>query len=746
MFNDRHWTTLNIFHDDSNVMAKDNFWDEFIPDPNEAPEFIDSATEYSILVAKEKERKRKERAADTSNEVGIVPEVSSEVLLDRKRYEEDYLAVHAELFPQSTGLKPLGPAQRDAVKHSQFFIQQGSHILKCEPRGFGKTSRSTNEGTIGVLQGFIKYLVIVASNTEKAEEIISSVMTELFTNEHLFRLYPKTITCFRKTEKEPRKSLSQTYNGEPTYLYYNNGFIVFPYIEGEPSSGAIIDIRARKNVRGIYHTIEAGEFAGRRQRPTHAILDDIQTDEEAENPKTAAKIVRLVKRSIMMAGGHDSGISIMMNGTPIAPGDVTHHFLFNEPWQHVIYKMLESRSENEEMWFGKYQELLTDFNKEVPGSKAEAAKLALQYYIDNREAMDVGAIPSWEWCYKWNEKIQTEISAIQHAYNIMILEGMDVFESECQCNVARVDIDSSITYCSAEDIIHQVNDRNQYILQFKDTTVVSHIDVNKEFLTYNTCSSPQVIQPSVIDYGAWPQHPTLPEKAKVQYSLLAYYKQKTGQADLLAEDAIYLAVKELIQRLAAVRYKREDGVEFSNSIILVDCRYQQDHVFRAIRDSGISYAYPVQGISYKATDIPMSKRKYSDGSTKFHKCVLQPVENRTLQRLTVDVNALKAEAHVLFSREASTIGSATLFKPSLINQHNKYADQFTAELPYIDICPKTGYQVVLWNQTRDNNEMFDNFVGCLAGFAMKRVDFTFKSKQQSQETYDINSFIKDQRK
>lgn len=728
-------------------MPSNSFWDEFIPDDDEAPQFIDSVLEYEALVAQEKERKRKERMADPDNEVGIIPDPTPEILEERLVYINDYGLAHRNLFPMSTGLKPLGPSQNDAVRHSQFFIQNGSHILKCEPRGFGKTSRSTNEGLLGVLQGFIKYLVLVASNTEKAEEIITSIMTEIFTNEHLFRLYPRTIACFRKTEKEPRKSLSQTYAGNPTYLYYNNGFIVFPYIDGEPSSGAIIDIRARKNVRGIYHTIEAGEFAGTRQRPTHFILDDIQTDEEAENPRTATKIIRLVKRSIMMAGGHNAGISVMMNGTPIAPGDVTHHFLLNEPWQHVVYKMLLSRSTNEDLWFGPYQEILLDFDKQVPGSKLEAAKNALAYYIEHRERMDAGAEPAWEWCYKWMDKEQTEISAIQHAYNIMILEGMDVFEAECQCNVSRAEIDESITYCDAEDIMNSQNSRARGVPQLKDRHVVSHIDVNKEFLTYVTASSPDVLQPSIIDYNTWPEYPVMPEKGKTSYGLLEYYRKQTGQPDLLLEDAIYMGVRDLITRLSNTRYRREDGVEFPNHKILVDSRYKQESVFRAIRDTKHPNVFPAQGDSYRAKDKPLAQKKFSDAGQKYHRCVQLPAGDNMLLRLSMDVNYFKTHVHILFSRESGTVGSATLFKEEHYRQHYPFGLHCNAELPFIDVDPKSGFQVTIWEMRpgASTNEFFDNFVGCLAGFAMCRVDFTFKVTKDT-KTIDIKKYLLEQRR
>ena len=722
-----------------------NFWDEFAPDIEDLPT-LGGPEEYQMLVAEEKERRRKERLQDERYEVGVIPDSSPEIIADRQRYLDDYTLVHSELFPYSTGLKPLGPAQTDAVKHSQYFIQKGTNILKCEPRGFGKTSRSTNEAIIGVLQGFIPYLVIVASNVEKAEEIISSVMTELFTNEKLFRLYPRAIMCFRKTEKEPRKAISQTYAGNPTYLYYNNGFIVFPYIDGEPSSGAIIDIRARKNVRGIYHTIESGEFAGTRQRPTHVILDDIQTDEEAENPKTADKIVKLIKRSIMRAGGHDRSIAVMMNGTPIAPGDVTHHFLLNEPWPHVVYRMLESRATHEDMWFGKYQDLLLGFDKQKPGDKIRAAKEAKDYYAENHEAMTHGAKANWEWCYEWNNPLGLELDAIQHAYNIMIIEGMDVFESECQCNVSEANIDESITYCTAKHIATRQSARGRYLVGLRERHIVTHIDVNKPFLTYMTVASPPDLQPSIIDYGSLPEYTTVQEKSKVRATLTDYFSKSTGQQDLLLEDVIYMAVKELVKNLSNRRFKREDNVELNHGAILIDSRWLGDEVYRAVRDSGAPNTYPVQGQSIKAKDKPMGQRSYTEGSTLYDHCVMLATRDRML-RLTSDVNYFKTQAHILFSREPNTTGSAVWFQEEYYNQHHLAAMHFNAEIPTKDVDPKSGFTVTVWEEkpmTLDN-EYFDNFCGCLAGLSMLGVDFTYNPKNNLQRM-SVSDYIKSQRK
>lgn len=727
-------------------MAK-NFWDEFVPDGEEKLQNFGGVEDYKKLVAEEEERKRQERALDPRYEVGIIPDPSPEILEMRARYLTDFTLIHPEIFPHSTGLKPLGPAQTDAVRHSQFFVQQRTNFLKCEPRGFGKTSRSTNEAILGILQGFIKYLVIVASNIDKAEEIITSFMTELFTNDKLFELYPRQMMCFRKTEKDPRNAIRQTYNGNPTYLYYNNGFIVMPYIDGEASSGAIIDIRARKNVRGIYHTVESGEFAGTRQRPTHIILDDIQTDEEAENPKTAAKIIKLIKRSIMRSGGPGRKPAIMMNGTPIAPGDVTHHFLLHEPWPHVVYKMLESRSLNENLWFGQYQDLLLNFTKDKPGDMLRAAKEARQYYEENREEMDKGALANWEWCYDWENPERIEISAVQHAYNIMILEGMDVFESECQCNVSAANIDESITYCDARTIASKQNNRPRYVPQVRDRHVVTHIDVNQPFLTYMTMSSPPDLQPSIIDYGTLPEYNVIQEKRKAVQTLSTYQAHKTGQFDLLLEDIIYLSVKELLIKLNSRRYRREDGIEFSHDIILVDCRWMQNEVFRAIRDSGVPNCYPMQNQSFKAKDKPINIKTYSEGSTKYHYCVMIPTVDRML-RLTTDNNYYKTQAHILFSREAGTVGSATWFEEEYPNQHYLPSLHFNQETPLKDMDPKSGYTITIWDEGTGelNNEFCDNFCGCLAALAMRGVDFTYDPKKKFGNKQSVTDYIKSQKR
>lgn len=712
----------------------------------------------------DKTRRARKRAADEFNEIGTVPDPPPEIIAERLRYDNDpahyiksegglyipglskskedlyvpnhYVLAHSEIFTTSTGLKPLGPVQIDSTHHSQIIIQKGGRIVKAEPRGFGKTSRSCNEFLLGVFQGYIKYGLIICSTIEKAEEIILSTITEILENPHLARLYPREIAAFTHAEANPRKAEMQTYQGEFTHISFNTGLIRFPILPDCASAAAVINIRTKKNVRGIYFTDRSGPYAGTRRRPSHVLLDDIQTDEEAENPKTAAKIIKLIKKSILRSGGHSKRLAAIMTCTPIAPEDVSHHFLLKEPWQHVIYQMLKSRSNREDLWFGEYSNRITNFDRTVPGSQIKAALHALEFYKEHQAEMDEGAEAAWEWCYEYLDEPQLEISAIQHAYNIMILEGMEVFESECQCNVMSTERHDDITYCTAEQITSNINHLPRKMMAVEDRFIVTHIDLGYDYLTYVTMSSPSWLEAKVIDYGTYPSFPHRFGKGKTSNTLRKVYPDIP-----IPEDRLTKAVQDLTNQLAQTVYVREDGVQLKHNIILVDEGRFNPYVHKAIRMSVFNNIHPAHGTGINARDKGIEAKHYSEGCSKYHHCVLMPTPDRTLMKLVVDANYMKCQVHLGFSREPGTSGSITLFKEEFPSQHVMIGEHCTAETPSWDIDPRTDNRTVVWSDTGRDNEFFDNLYNCLAAFAMLGVEFdTQKGKQV--EAYDISEFIR----
>ena len=117
-----------------------------------------------------------------------------------------------------------------------------------------------------------------------------------------------------------------------------------------------------------------------------------------------------------------------------------------------------------------------------------------------------------------------------------------------------------------------------------------------------------------------------------------------------------------------------------------------------------------------------------------------PTPDRTLLKLSVDVNYWKCEVHLGFSREPTESGSISVFLPEFNNQHIMIAEHCTAEVPSWDVDPRTDRRVAVWSEIGEN-EFFDNIVGCLAIFAMLGVSFNVQASRDSQQSYDINTFI-----
>lgn len=716
-------------------------------------EFYDEDPEqeaYEASIELQKRTKKKARQQNIVNEVGVVPPVTEEILALREHYSNDYVDALQKLFPNSTGLKPFGPAQIDSIHHSHRILTHGGRIVKAEPRGFAKTSRTSNECLLAILQGKIRYGILLASSTTKAEEIIDGLKTELVENQNLSRLYPAVTACFQHLEEKSQKARYQTYGGELTYISYGADKLRFPVIPGEPSSGSIIQVRPKDNVRGIHTKVKAGPDAGRILRPDFAFFDDIQTDEEAENPKTVAKIIRTLKKSVLRAGTHSKRISGIMCVTPIQPGDVACHFLLNEmSWECVLYKMLTHRAKHEDMWLDQYAKILMDFNRSVPGSKTEAQLKALEFYKANREKMDEGAEASWHWAYGWQEEPQTEISAIQHAYNIWIEEGEDTFETECQCNVDyQREKDTEGIAASVKVITNKVNERPRYVCPLKTKHVITHIDVHKDVLIYMTAASPEIIEPSIINYSSYPEQLGLTFSKKKLGPRLTLQYQNLDPRFEQSNIVTFAAVMDLVNQIAQQTYQREDGVIFKNSLILVDSRYEPEEIYKVCRESVFrNILVPTSGMYIDVTDKTIDERNFQAGADKYHQCVEIPNRDRTLRVLHIDTNYMKTEVHKGWKTRTGLPGAITLWKPDHTNQHLTIGEHCNAEIPVKQEDEETKRTRIIWKEKshQADNDYFDNLVAILAGFSKLGCKFRQEAKPPS-APLDMQEWMRQQRK
>lgn len=700
-----------------------------------------SQDEWKNLTLSEKVEAKRKRATANKYEVGLAPPPSPELLERLKYYEEDYVAAHQEIFKRSTGIKPFGPAQITSIRQTQHIINHRGRAVIAEPRGFGKTSRTTNNCLMAVLQGKIRYAVILASSVAKASEILEAILTELVDNPELAELYPAVTRCFERAQESVYATKYQTYGGEHTYIETRKDRIRFPQIPGEPSSGSVIQVRPKDNVRGLFTKIRYGPETGRILRPDFCFMDDIQTDEEAESPTIPTKIVKTIKKSILFAGSHSKRISAVMCCTPIAAGDVSTHFILNEPsWEVTLFKMVPKMPKNLEMWLTDYREIYMNFNRFIPGDRLRAALEAKKFVEDNYEKLHEGSEVSWDWAYGWAEEPQTEVSALHHAMNFLIEEGPESFETECQCNVELRDEDGQEIKCTTEQIVRKTSRFERYHCPLDTQFVTTHIDVNKGILTYVTMTSPQILRPSVIDYGTWPRQPgSIWEKKTLVNPLSRQYPDVPE-----FENQIYLGVSDLLAQLTEQEYIREDGSLMVHNMITVDVGYRIDEVLRAIRDSPHRHiVFGARGQGLTANVKEFGQRHYGPDCMVFHHCALVPTLDRQGMILYADVNYFKTMFHKGIKSRSGIIRSIDLYNPPQGSSHLQFAQHCTSESPFEDRNELEGRTVIIWTPPKGDNEYFDNAVGCLANF-MKLGCKLSSSDVKPEKKMDIQDYLNQQ--
>lgn len=725
-------------------MAKSGI--DFFEDSYE-PEELD-VNSYTKQVANARRRRNSRKKADTMNEVGKAPPLSPEILERRNKYKTDFISLHAEVFPESTGVKPFGKVQQKSILDGQDVFNHGGRLLKLEPRGYAKTTRIANEALFAVLAGMQDYIVIVCSNVSKAQEIVDSIRTELMNNEELLELFPGPIACFRHLDGNPMRSRYQTYDGQHTYIKYEVGTIRFPVIEGEPSSGRFIEVRPLTNLKGLNHKVKAGPDAGKVFRPTLVIFDDPQTHDQAKSTTEVASIVSKIKRDALKGGSQSRRVAAIMAITPVCQGDVAFHFeKMEHSWQIVKYKMIEKFPDAHEKWMTEYSRIYLSYDRTVRGDRIRAMMEAKKYVEDNYEELHAGAEPSWEWAYGWDEDPQTEISAVQHAYNIILDDGMEDFEYECQCNTEYGMYDEGETmHASPQTIMSKVNHFERRRVPQATVKVVTHIDVNKDYLTYLTVASGDPFHPYIVDYGTHPQQPGIISKRNVGRSLRTVYP---GIDDY--REVLYLAVKDLLQTLAHKPYPREDGIDVYASAIGVDLKYEEDFIIRACKDSALNaLIVPTWGVFVSPDEELIHERSWPEGSVVYHNCVEKPNRNRTVAYLNLDTNYFKTEVHKAFNQTLGLRGSLSMFKPERIDQHKVIADQCNEEYPERSPGKKTNRTRIIWKEKRHqaDNEFFDNIANCFA--LLTKVGISIKATPQAKETkqekqFDMAAYMKSQR-
>lgn len=632
-------------------------------------------------------------------------------------------------YPRSTGLKPFSQAHETVIARMQWSALEGAEVWNCVFRGFAKTSIAIGTVIWALKYGHRRFPVLIAATKAFGVNLLRLVKHEFANNELLYEDFPEICHAVRCLGGKTQGAASQTYRGKPTQIVWGADEITLPVIEGSAASGSVC---AAFGITGALNGLVRPMPDGSKQRPDWYLGDDLQTRATARSETQVANRIDALQHSVMMLGGHEADIGGCINGTLFGAGDVMQRLadpdLFPSFSGEVVPMVRQWADAHETFWLTDYARTLKAFDPTIPGDRRRAADAATSLYRSRQAEADAGCVVTWEHCYKARSG---EISAIQHAYNLLILHGDKVFSIECQQQLFSEAGDAE--QLQRNDVVKKLSGLARRQPPDNTAKIVAYIDTQDESFWFVVIAWTADFTGYVIDYGVWPdQGRSDISKHKLRTTLGQYYprlknpeaRHRAGLRDLcetvLGRD--YIDTTGGVHRIAAALVDVKDGAVRKS---IPNWIAGQDRWKTILR--------PAMGIGLKAADTPFAERK-KDAKEK--RRGLYWYENKDPQTPGGTIVYIDANSAKTFLANRWRVGSPRpaddpTYRPnepgalylwgSDPHEHATFAAHQLAEYVTRVKHDKTGRLIDFWSirPTRPDNEWLDAAAGCciLADYA-----------------------------
>lgn len=679
-------------------------------------------------------------------DIGDIPAVAN--VRRRESCRLNLLRFLVTYFPETTGLSPFSEDHKRVISRIQSCVLDGGRFVNAVYRGFAKTTISENAAIWAVLYGHRAYVPILGANASAADENIESIKLELSENELLAEDFPEVCHAVQALEGKPQRCRSQTHAGELTHIGWTADTVVLPTIRLSQAaakekkipvtadgytlcSGAIL--RARGMTAGT-RGMKRKRPDGRQQRPDFIILDDPQTDESAGTELQVNKAMRLLKKAIMKLGGHKTPLACVINATVIERGDLIDQLLDakrNPAWQGERIPMLRSMSKaHETHWLGEYKRLRETYDPDSLDDQKRAHRAANAYYRKHRKEMDEGCRVSWKHCFVSDDeggRRVPELSAIQHAYNMLIDDGPEAFASECQ----QQPIDrlaESVSRLDAARIRAKVNGLERGVVPTWATHLTAFVDVGEKLLYWSVMAWGNAFAGAVLDYGTWP-----PQSRP-------YFAMKDARPTIASElpgmglEAQFReALSRLMPSLVGRPWRQGDIGEMRVGRCLIDANYgiSTSSVYDFCATSPYAaFLTPSHGKGVGPGERSMLQWDEKPGERLGHNWKQMLPTKRAVRHVMFDSNYWKTFLANRWLTALGDPGSLSLFGRDP-EAHALIADHACAEFGDPQTSARTQRTVEVWRAYphRPDNHWLDCLVGCAVGASMLGVSLPGQGKR-----------------
>jgi hypothetical protein len=661
------------------------------------------------------ERKRLSRLAERDLKIPRIANPSR-----RRRAEKDVFLWLRTYFPLAF-YRPFTDQQRQMVADILTAAKFGNDKAIAAPRSDGKTTIAECVIIFCVMTGLLRFPLICAATGPDAARILDHIKVHLERNDTLAADYPEVCYPIRALDGAPQRAGSQTAGGKRTYLEWRQDYIVLPTVRRSRASGAVIMTRGLDSaIRGIRVGVE---------RPDFVLIDDPETRESVKSEEQTNTRRLTIEQDIAGLGGGDKKLARVMLTTIMRRatngGNPTVSFAYTDPhqkpsWEGRRFKLLDQFPDRQDLW-----DEYINLRQADQQAGDRHARRAHQFYLENREAMDRGAILTNPERYSREilpDGSQAEVSALQRCYNIIGDRGLEAFQTEYQ-NDPPEETGPQESGITAHRIQKQVSGYARKVIPPGCILLTQGVDCRKVALHWVVKAWRPDATFFVLNYGVQEVHGTV------------------RGSDEGLDMAMRRAILALAEETKEVHYQTLDGQELPVDLTLVDAGWRTDAVYMATKEIGLSWR-PAMGFG-KSNGTISANFSPPDRATYDKK----PGDGWFLSRrpknvwlVCMDADRWKAWEHDRWMTPTSKPGTAMLFgepsdNPDRLSfdekRHMGFSKHLTSEVEVEEVV--RGVLVRKWRAKSENNHWFDASYMANVAANMKGISLLKSTTQPAQQ-------------
>lgn len=603
--------------------------------------------------------------------------------------------------------------QRAMIETILYRARHGGDKAIAAPRGEGKTTIAICVAIYCLFLGIVKFPVILSANGPDAKRVLGNLKAELEFNELLAEDFPEICAPIRALAGAPQRCNMQTFEGERTRLRWADDFVQFARVPKSKASGSIIA------TRGMDAAIRGMNIGG--QRPDLALIEDVETEESARSDPAIKKHENLIDKDIAGLAGQDGKIARVMLTT--VQNEKCVSAKYTDPnqkpsWSGVRFKLLEKEPERMELW-EEYMRLRENARQRLPiESRDDNAREAHQFYLDNREEMDRGAIvgnPNRFDSSLLPDGSEKQVSTLQGCFDFIADNGWPAFHSEKQNSPQDTEAHET-SGITATLIRSRLNGLDLQELPAGTTHLTAAIDIGKRACHWAVTAWAAGATGCVVEYGVQEVYSSdLPESG--------------------IDKAILCALNDWRELMIAEPYQLA-GKPIEFSLVLIDAGNWDQAVYEFCRTSGMPFrASKGVGDGARHQSFHQPNKIVSPTRWAGDHWFAQEQEQAQVWLFSLDTDYWKNFVHQRFITRTFDDdgrlmpGSLSLYggfdskneRNESERRHFAFSKHLTAETRIEEFVPDKGLKTS-WKKTSRNNHYFDCVYMCCAAAAISGVD------------------------